>query len=887
MWILTRVWILTIAFLLTLNCVIAENQYGLISFSNTGGGNTVGQKFGTVNTTTYSFSNLGQTATFNGMGALTAGVNLSTAGSMGAEGDPITGKFFLRAANPNNSDTEDIVSVSKSDGSTSFLGLTQNDFVVGFDTIDNKLIVRRTTGGANSLLSVNVSNSNTSIIKSGFGTGSESWQAGGVSAVDPVNRTAYVFDRGGGKLYSISLTDGTTSSIDLDTNIVAISFDPINSQMYGIKSNNSFVSIDKSTGAETVLNGSAGSISSYVQAISGIDRTYIFRAGSDTYKVLSLDTGELLRSFSEVDAADKERLIQLFPYANVVIGGTDDSTYATTITDTQAKLVKVGTGDTSITGTNLHTLGTEIKAGTLSIDGNSSQSTVTVDSGATLEGIGTSGAVTNNGTVAPGNSIGTLNISGNYTQASSSTLNIEVDTAGNTDTLVISGSAALNGTLRIIPSSGSYSSQAFNFLTAGSISGTFSSIVATNCTAPSVTYAATSLSFTLNCSASNSTNFDNLVSYFNDLTASGDLSTVVSAINGLSGNSYNSAIESLDFNHTSASNRVNTQVSSSNSSFINQRITALNSSLYSNEIKLASATNVLSDVSYDSFQDLFNGMGQSGSWGTFYGGEKDQNDITDIGVNGYEDSYAGVIFGYDTKSNDQTTGIAFTYQEGWIDSDNNEGVSDYNLYALSPYIHKLIDQQKSITLESSLTIGDFDSKRYLKFAAIDRTASASYDTYGLSIKGSYNISPNNKFLKADMNDSFGIGYIFSHRDSFTESGANSLNLSVGSSDAHALIVDATRSISWDLNNNGDKYLPYSSFGVEIFSYLDNPDTKQNLTGQSQLTTKSDDDITLTGKIKSGVFIDLDNNLFFDAHAAYDLSDNASQTFGAIKLRKVF
>ena len=82
-------------------------------------------------------------------------------------------------------------------------------------------------------------------------------------------------------------------------------------------------------------------------------------------------------------------------------------------------------------------------------------------------------------------------------------------------------------------------------------------------------------------------------------------------------------------------------------------------------------------------------------------------------------------------------------------------------------------------------------------------------------------------------------------------------------------------------------MPYSSIGIEIFSYLDNPDTKQNLIGQSKLTTKSDDDTTITGKIKSGVFIDLDNNLFFDAHAGYDLSENASQTFGALKLRKLF
>ena len=219
---------------------------------------------------------------------------------------------------------------------------------------------------------------------------------------------------------------------------------------------------------------------------------------------------------------------------------------------------------------------------------------------------------------------------GNYNQGASSTLVIEVDTSGNTDRLIINGSANLNGTLRVSPSTGIYSSQTFNFLTAGNISGTFSSIVATNCTTPSLTYGSTSISFTLTCSTSNSTNFDNLTSYFNDLSASGDLSTVVNAINGLSGNSYNLAIESLDFNHTRASNKINAQISSSNASFISQRIIALNSSLYSNEIKLASTKNVLSDVSYDSFQDLFTGIGQTGSWGTLYGGEKDQNDITDI-----------------------------------------------------------------------------------------------------------------------------------------------------------------------------------------------------------------------------------------------------------------
>ena len=65
----------------------------------------MGQKFGTVNTTTFHFQILDK-GRYN-CSVVTAGVNLSALGSMGAEGDPITGEFFLRAANPNNSDIED------------------------------------------------------------------------------------------------------------------------------------------------------------------------------------------------------------------------------------------------------------------------------------------------------------------------------------------------------------------------------------------------------------------------------------------------------------------------------------------------------------------------------------------------------------------------------------------------------------------------------------------------------------------------------------------------------------------------------------------------------------------------------------------------------------
>lgn len=64
-------------------------------------------------------------------------------------------------------------------------------------------------------------------------------------------------------------------------------------------------------------------------------------------------------------------------------------------------------------------------------------------------GFGT-GTFTNNGTVAPGNSIGTLTINGNYNQSSTGNLLIEFTKSDN-DKLIVNGQASLNGTLTLKP----------------------------------------------------------------------------------------------------------------------------------------------------------------------------------------------------------------------------------------------------------------------------------------------------------------------------------------------------------------------------------------------------------------------------------------------------
>ncbi|HEY2707764.1 MAG TPA: autotransporter domain-containing protein [Caulobacteraceae bacterium] len=146
-------------------------------------------------------------------------------------------------------------------------------------------------------------------------------------------------------------------------------------------------------------------------------------------------------------------------------------------------MVKQGAGELVLNGVSAVST-TAINAGNLAIGdaGHASAvltSAVAVNPGATLSGHGTIiGAVTNNGgTVAPGGSIGTLTITGTYTQTPTGTLSIAATPAGSS-TLAISGLATLAGTLQVTEASGFYRKGAvFDVLSAGSISGAFSNVI--------------------------------------------------------------------------------------------------------------------------------------------------------------------------------------------------------------------------------------------------------------------------------------------------------------------------------------------------------------------------------------------------------------------------
>ncbi|SEP48298.1 outer membrane autotransporter barrel domain-containing protein [Rhodospirillales bacterium URHD0017] len=144
------------------------------------------------------------------------------------------------------------------------------------------------------------------------------------------------------------------------------------------------------------------------------------------------------------------------------------------------ELEKVGTGILSIGGTTSYSGATTVPRGTLVANGNlTSSSGVVIDRDATLRGTGLLPSTVVSGTVAPGNSIGTLTVNGNFVQNAGSIYQVEANNAGQSDRINVSGSATLNGgTVQVLAQPGTYNrGTTYTILSAGGgLSGTYSGV---------------------------------------------------------------------------------------------------------------------------------------------------------------------------------------------------------------------------------------------------------------------------------------------------------------------------------------------------------------------------------------------------------------------------
>ena len=195
------------------------------------------------------------------------------------------------------------------------------------------------------------------------------------------------------------------------------------------------------------------------------------------------------------------------PNSNIDIGASGTVTFNPTGNSTYSKVIsgdgtlnKSGAGTLTLSGdSNGFTGTTTISGGELKLlnAGSNLGGDITIQSGATISGNGTTGNLTidSGGVVAPGNSIGTLHVAGDYIQ--NGTYNCEVNgvtgipVAGtDNDLIAVTGNATLGGTLHVIPSGVFANGQSITYtvLTSTGLGG--SSFTSVTGTSPLFTYQA-------------------------------------------------------------------------------------------------------------------------------------------------------------------------------------------------------------------------------------------------------------------------------------------------------------------------------------------------------------------------------------------------------------
>ena len=158
----------------------------------------------------------------------------------------------------------------------------------------------------------------------------------------------------------------------------------------------------------------------------------------------------------------------------LIFNRSDDIVHGEVI-DGSGSVVKEALNVLTLTGASTYTGPTTVNAGRLQVEG-SIASPVNVMSAATLGGNGSVGTVVNGGHVSPGASLGTLTVAGDFSQSPSGTLDIELDDHGGVDALLVSGTATLAGSVDYLPDPASTfaTDQIYTYLSAGSVTGTFS-----------------------------------------------------------------------------------------------------------------------------------------------------------------------------------------------------------------------------------------------------------------------------------------------------------------------------------------------------------------------------------------------------------------------------
>jgi len=475
-------------------------------------------------------------------------------------------------------------------------------------------------------------------------------------------------------------------------------------------------------------------------------------------------------------------------------------------------LVKLGAGQLNLLGYVLANGKGSVQDGTLSVNGVLQLRQLLVQFGAMLKGAGTIiGDVINQGTVAPGNSPGTLTIAGNFTQTGAGDLQIEVASMSVFDQLVVTGTATLGGTLAVQSYNGfqfAYGQQ-FGFLQAGNITGSFDSIAMpdpetfrgrfiTNGTTGTLIVAPAS--YMLVAETQNQRNVARALDGYIS-AASGDREAVSIALDLQTAEQYPAAFDAIAPGYYETLTDTTIEQATAQSQFVAQRLSAVRLGArgfqaIGIEAPLVNDRNGKNVLDAKDGKDLLT-PSPDNKWGVWALGNGIFSKVTSVSqIPNYRFQSGGFLVGADYAwSENFATGVFGGYQ-GTYAKYGNGSMSSVNSALFGGYA----TYQNGGFYSDAIVSGGYNgyiAKRAIQFSTVDRTARANPDggQFSTYLDAGYDWQVGGFTFGPLMS----AQYTYAGIAPFSETGADSLDLRLEQQNANSLRTNVGGRIAYTWN----------------------------------------------------------------------------------------
>lgn len=374
------------------------------------------------------------------------------------------------------------------------------------------------------------------------------------------------------------------------------------------------------------------------------------------------------------------------------------------------------------------------------------------------------------GFVSPGNSIGTINITGDYTQGKNSVLEIEFDN-NSSDKLIVSGTANLDGTLKMIPL-GYVKGKSYSFFDAGSINGSFASYQSPAVFNIGINNIASNLSMDITrnsyASLTSSSSQNSMASTLDQIrpSAAGDMAQVLNLMDSMQLPQLQGAFKDMYPGMNAAAGHAALQGA--------QRTQAeLHGSLEPSLLPGRKLSNPNNTKPYS-----------LSSWVTYMGssvGMKSANSIPE-----FRDRMKGLILGIDYYLDGNFSfGIAGAIANQDLNQRGGSGsstVRSYQAYLYSKWNN--LEHGKGPYWNTSIGAGIMDIETHRSIAFLNRKTKSSHSArvYSASTNAGYVFGKDKWALRPGLN----INYALLHEDSYSESRGGNLSLDIDSRDSQSL-----------------------------------------------------------------------------------------------------